>query len=149
MDYWDKLSDLLEQETELWQKIYQHNQKQMEHLDKGNFLQEGEKGIEQKELWLNQIFQLHKELDNTQLAIEREEESLTFPLQKEIQQKMEKLMCLQQELQEQEQRAGRMLTECSRQTREEIRIYRNKKQVNFGYQAVALPGESALLDQKK
>lgn len=148
MNYWEKLSDLLEQESELWKKIYQFNQEQMDRLNKDNLLQEGEDGLRQKEIWLNQIFRLHQEADRMQLVIETNAEKVTQPLQEEINQSLQKIMTLQQELKAQEQRAGQMLADYGNQIREEIRNYRSKKAVQTGYSAMPLLDESALLDKK-
>lgn len=148
MNNWEKLSALLEKESEVWHKIYQLNEERMQNLSKEVFLQEEDSFAHQKEIWLEKIFAIQQAEDQLKNQIEDEGEKASLELQMQINQSMGAIRIFQSNLKDQEKRLRQRLEEFGAQIREEIKSYRNKKMVQSGYQAMPILEESALIDKK-
>lgn len=146
MSNWESFSNLLEQEYELWQKLYQENAEWT--MTAENMLEEGQSFFAIKENYLEKILQLQSAMELYQKEIEALSEPLSMELQQKIKKTIENIGSLQILLNQQERSNKQYLLQCQTQIKEEIKSYRNKKAVQTGYQSMPLLAESALMDQK-
>lgn len=149
MENWKKLSDLLEEESKVWQKIFAINQEKMEIMSKDMFSKEVERLFIKKEKYLEEIFRIQREIDVTQLQIEMETEQVNSLLRYRIETNICKIKGLQGELESLEKKYSESLAKCGEQMRGEIKQYRVQRKVNDNYGAFPILEESALLDEKK
>lgn len=150
MTSWKQTSDLLSEEINLWKRIEQKNQDQIQQFEEQDHsLGEIEQYLQEKDDLLEVLDRIQQEMDCLKLAVEKEQLQMEQIWHQEIAQKTRQLIDLQASIAKQEQEMKQYFQKAGEEIREQIKKIREKRNVNQSYNPQPISEESPLLDEKQ